>query len=80
MGKWSNTPCTGGWGCSHINVADVLLVGPHTATLENGFIDSVRHFLDVGQFVSTLVSAQPSLNGAPDVLPIDLYSGGMPAR
>jgi hypothetical protein len=41
----------------HINVADVLLAGPHTATLEDGFVsrlqhDSVRHFLDVqaGQF------------------------------
>jgi hypothetical protein len=31
-------------------------------------------------FVSALVSAQPRLNGAPDVLPIDLYSGGMQAR
>ena len=41
----------------HINVADVLLAGPHTATLEDGFVSnlqhvSVRHFLDfpAGQF------------------------------
>jgi hypothetical protein len=31
-------------------------------------------------FFSALVSAQPRLNGAPDVMPIDLYSGGMQAR